>query len=204
MKNKYFAILSLLLCLSMILFSGCSGEKKNNSSDNTSSAVSSDGSQLTNENETQVVIEKTGIDLFFELCSVYAEQNGGSMRTSSDAWHEEAVSDTQTKYTSLGSKIIDTVLFDKERDYVISVSSQTDLDSYADEAIRADMIFDISVLSAAMTKSEDTKAVEDYRSGFESVIESGIEMFLGDAKLSMEVKDNNVIMTAELTNVIYD
>ena len=201
MKNKYFAILSLLLCLSMILFSGCSGEKKDNSSDDTSSAVSNDSTQLTNENETQVVIEKTGIDLFFELCSVYAEQNGGSMRTSSDAWHEEAVSDTQTKYTSLGSKITDTVLFDKERDYVISVSSQTDLDSYADEA---DMIFDVSVLAAAMTKSEDTKAVEDYRSGFESVIESGIEMFLGDAKLSMEVKDNTVIMTAELNNVIYD
>lgn len=142
--------------------------------------------------------EKTGIDLYFQQCSELAEENGKSMRTSSDVWSTEELDGGQEKYTSLGSSIVMTVLYDKELEKVLLVSSSVDIESYASEEIRANLIFDVSVLTAAMINGEKDD-VADFCSDFESVIESGVEMYEDDVKLSISADETGITMSAEMT-----
>lgn len=142
--------------------------------------------------------EKGSIEEYFARCSALSIESGKEIRVSSDVWQQEDIGENQVKYTSLGGSVVNTVLYDKENKKVLSVSSSLDIENYADEEMRASQIYNASVLAAAMSDG-DTQTVSDTRSDFKSVIESGIEMYPQNLKLSLSADETTVTLIAEST-----
>ena len=195
--NRIAALLLILLLA--LTAAGCSKEASESAAPTeTAEEIGKPTEELTGTQAS----EKTAIELFFDTCSALSIESGKEIRVSSDVWQKEEIGESQVQYTSLGSTIVNTVLYDEEKERVLSVSSTLDIDSYADEELRASQIYNASVFAAAMTNG-DVHTVSDFCSGFESVIESGIEMYQNDAKLSLEADETSVTMSAQAMT-IYD
>lgn len=195
-KHKTVAAIILIVLLTLTLF-GCA---KQNGAPAETTVVTEGPGDIIEYVETDA--PKTSIELYFEQCAALAEEGEKPIRTSSDVWSEEAIDNSQVKYTSLGGSVVNTVVYDTEKERVLSVSSALDINSYADEELRASQIYNVSVFAAVMTNG-DIHTVSDFCCGFESVIESGVEMYQNDAKLTLEADDTNITMTAQAT-AIYD
>ncbi|MBQ6152216.1 MAG: hypothetical protein IJJ15_00485 [Ruminococcus sp.] len=188
---KKLNIITALLLILLLTFS-LAGCKDNNSPTEASTEGIFEIKELVETNPP----EEGSIEEYFNRCSALSIENDKEIRVSSDVWNEEELDNTQVRYTSLGSAIVNTVLYDKEQRKVLGVATSVNIDNYSDEATRANMIYNVSVFTAAMIKGEkdDVAAIS---SDFESVIESGIEMYRDDVKLSLSTDNTTVSMIAE-------
>ena len=192
--KKPNALLALVLAVLLILsLAGCAKEKTDPQKE---TVASTEAQEITAATEKET--PKTGIEMYFEKCAALSEESGKPMRTSPDVWSEEDLGNSQVKYTSLGGTIVNAVVYDKDREKVISVSSSGDSGSYADEEIRGTMIANVSVLAAVMAGAQRDK-LDRFSAGFESVVESGIEMYQDDIKLSLSADEKNITMTADVS-----
>lgn len=188
--TKILTAFMLILMLALPLF-GCA---KNQSAP----AEATQGTvEVTEPAETQAP-EEGSVEEYFARCSALSVESGKEIRVSSDVWQQEDIGENQVKYTSLGGSVVNTVLYDKEKKKVVSVSSSLDTENYANEEMRASQIYNVSVLAAAMVNG-DAQKVSDTRSDFESVIESGIEMYPQNMKLSLSADETSVTLIAEST-----
>ena len=185
---KKLNIITALLLILLLTFS-LAGCKDNNSPTEASTEGIFEIKELVETNPP----EEGSIEEYFNRCSALSIENDKEIRVSSDVWNEEELDNTQVRYTSLGSAIVNTVLYDKEQRKVLGVATSVNIDNYSDEATRANMIYNVSVFTAAMIKG-DVAAIS---SDFESVIESGIEMYRDDVKLSLSTDNTTVSMIAE-------
>lgn len=193
MKKLNAAVALILSVLLIFSLAGCAKEQTEPQKETSVTAKPEEIIATTQEDT-----KKTGIDLYFEKCAALAEEAGKPMRTSRDVWSEEEVSDDWVKYTSLGSSVTNTILYDREKDQVLSVSSSVDIESYTDEETRAAMVFNVSTLTAAMAGGE-RDMLDRFSSCFESVIESGIEMYQDNMRFYLSADETAVTMTAEIS-----
>lgn len=196
MKTNKILTAVLLILLLTVVFCGCA-KNSNSPTEATEESIF----EIKELVETQAP-EKGSIEEYFDRCSALSIECEDEIRVSSDVWQQEEIGDGQVKYTSLGGSVVNTVLYDQEKERVLGVSSSLDMESYANEELRAKQIYNVSVFAAAMSYG-DKNTVSDICSDFESVIESGIEMYPENMKLSLSADETAVTLTAEST-VIYD
>lgn len=187
---KILTALLLILMLTLPLF-GCA-------KDTNTSVEPTQGIFEIKELVETLAPEKGSIEEYFARCSELSVESGKEIRVSSDVWQQEDIGENQVIYSSLGGSVVNSVLYDKENKKVLSVSSSLDIENYADEEMRASQIYNASVLAAAMING-DAQTVSDTVSEFESVIESGIEMYPENLKLSLSADEISVTLIAEST-----
>ena len=200
MKNKLFRWSALLLSLVIVLmFAACSGG--NTQSTEASSAVQTDETQpqeMTSADISGQKNEATPIGLFLDRCKELIDESGSEpFDTVADHWNLIPLANDRSQYTSPDGTIKLCVIIDNATQTAQYASATVSVNDYADEKIRADMILAISEMTAAM-QDGDVKTVSAFCSDFESVIESGVELFDGIVKCSLSANEANVTMSAEI------